>query len=178
MSSSETPRWLDGEEEEAWLALVAILLTLPTALDAQLQRDAGMTFYEYMVLAALSHLPGRAARMSDLAVLTNGSLNRLSQVVTKLEGRGWVRRGPDPSDGRVILAILTRSGQRVLDESAPGHVDSVRRLVFDPLSKTQVRQLRNAHRRIKAAIAPDSAFLDEADRPRRGPRTGTRSNSK
>jgi hypothetical protein len=38
--------------------------------------------------------------------------------------------------------------------AAPGHVQEVRRLVFDPLTKTQSRQLREIGRRITRAIDP------------------------
>jgi MarR family len=83
-------------------------------------------------MAALSYAPDWTRRMTELAELTSGSLPRLSQVVTKLEGRGWVRRRADPKDGRVTLAVLTKAGFRKLEESAQGHVETLRRLVFDP----------------------------------------------
>jgi DNA-binding MarR family transcriptional regulator len=90
-----------------------------------------------------------------LATQTEGSLPRLSQVVARLEQRGWVRRTPDPADGRYTLAILTDEGWTKAAEAAPGHVEEVRRLVFDPLTKTQSRQLREIGRRIMHAIDPD-----------------------
>jgi DNA-binding MarR family transcriptional regulator len=147
-------RWLDEEEDLAWLALAGVLFGLPGALDAQLRGDAGVTLYEYLVMAALSQAQDRTRRMTDLAELTNGSLPRLSQVVTKLDGRGWVRRRADPKDGRVTLAVLTKAGFRKVEESAPGHVETLRRLVFDPLTRTQVRQLFDIHNRIKRGLDP------------------------
>ena len=48
------------------------------------------------------------------------------------------------------------AGMRKLHETAPGHAEAVRRLVFDPLTKTQVRQLREILHRIIRAIAPDT----------------------
>ncbi|MDE3086608.1 MAG: MarR family transcriptional regulator [Acidobacteriota bacterium] len=155
MGTCGEPQWLDGEEERAWLALVAVLCTLPAALDGQLQREAGLTLYEYLVLASLSDHPEQSLRMSDLAVLTNGSLPRLSQVVTKLERRGWVRRTPDPGDGRCTRCALTSEGCAKLEESAPGHVGAVRRLVFDPITRAQVHQVCAIHERIRTAVAPD-----------------------
>lgn len=163
MARSGEPRWLDDDEERAWLALVAVVVTLPTALDGQLQREAGLTLFEYLVLASLSDQPERSLRMSELAVLTNGSLPRLSQVVTKLEQRGWVRRRPDPDDGRCTRCLLTAEGMRTLEEAAPGHVAAVRRLVFDPLTRAQVGQLRDIHLRIKSAVAPDSPLIARLD---------------
>jgi DNA-binding MarR family transcriptional regulator len=80
-------------------------------------------------------------RMSVLAMLAEGSLPRLSQVISRLEKRGWVRRTSDPADGRYTLAILTDEGLAKVVETAPGHVEEVRRLLFDPLTKAQARQL-------------------------------------
>ena len=164
MGPSREPHWLDAEEEQAWLALVAVVFTLPTALDGQLQREAELTLYEYLVLASLSATPERSLRMGELAVLTNGSLPRLSQVVTKLEQRGWVRRRSDPSDGRCTRCVLTADGYRKLEEAAPGHVAAVRRLVFDAITPGQVRQLRDVHLGIMGAVAPDSPLAAEAAR--------------
>src|SRR5687767_9175593 len=107
METPQEPRWLDDEEQQTWLALVGMIIRLPAALDAQLQRDAGMSHFEYQVLAGLSMSPGRTRRMSELAGFTEGSLSRLSQAVGRLEKRGWVRRTPDPADGRYTLAVLT-----------------------------------------------------------------------
>src|SRR5262249_46170064 len=148
----ETPRWLDDEERQTWLALVAMLIKLPPALDAQLQRDAGISHFEYQVLAALSEAPERTLRMSLLAWVSEGSLPRLSQVVGRLEKRGWVRRTPDPVDGRYTLATLTEEGLGKVTATAPGHVDAVRGLVFDSLTKAQARQLREIGRRVMRAI--------------------------
>jgi DNA-binding MarR family transcriptional regulator len=155
MDAPLEPRWLDPEETEAWRALAKILVRLPTALDAQLRRDAGITHFEYQVLALLSEAPGRTLRMSELATLAEGSLPRLSQVVARLEKRGWARRTPDPADGRYTLATLTGQGQAKVTQAAPGHVQEVRRLVLDPLTNTQTRQLRESSRRIMRAIGSD-----------------------
>jgi len=143
--------------------MVSMLIRVPAALDAQLQRDAGMSHFEYQVLAGLSEAPSRTLRMSTLAMLAEGSLPRLSQAVSRLERRGWVRRTPDPADGRYTLAILTDDGWAKVSETAPGHVEEVRRLLFDPLTKAQSRQLREIGRRIMTAIDPDDMCL--ADRP-------------
>lgn len=148
----EEPRWLDADERDAWLTLVALALRLFPALDSQLKRDAGMTHYDYQVLAVLSEAPRHTLRMSVLAASTEGSLPRLSQVVARLEKLGWVRRTPDPDDGRSTLAVLTPVGLRVLESAAPGHVDRVRQLVIDPLTRTQLRQLSTAGKRILRAV--------------------------
>ena len=103
--------WLDAEERRAFLALMSMAMRLEPTLDAQLRRDVGLTHFEYSVLANLSEADGGTRRMSELAWLSAGSLPRLSQVVTRLEKRGLVRREPDPDDGRYTRAVLTAAGR-------------------------------------------------------------------
>ena len=159
----EEPRWLSDEEAQSWIMLVSMIIRLPSALDEQLLRDAGISHFEYQVLAGLSMSPDRTRRMSDLAAFAEGSLSRLSQVVSRLESRGWVRRTPDPTDGRYTLAILTDDGWDKVVATAPGHVEEVRRLVFDPLTRAQHRQLREIGQRIMRAIDPDAACLESRE---------------
>lgn len=163
MEEAEEPRWLNSDEREAWLTLVGVMMKLPSALDAQLQRDAGLSHFEYMVLAGLSEAPGRTRRMSDLAGFAESGLPRLSQVVSRLEKRGWVRRSPDPGDGRITLATLTDDGWEKIVGTAPGHVQAVRALVFDPLTKAQSRQLGSIGKRILSVLDPDDYCLRSAD---------------
>ena len=95
------------DERAAWLRLVAVVELLPGVLDAQLRRDAGLTHFEYFVLAMLSEAPERTLRMTALAQRTNATLPRLSHVVRRLEDRGLVERFPCPEDGRATNARLT-----------------------------------------------------------------------
>jgi len=145
------PRWLSPEELEAWMATIGVITRLPNLLDRQLQRDSGLTHFEYQVLAGLSQAADRTMRMSTLAEFTEGQLPRLSQVGARLEMRGWIIRRPDPTDRRSTLATLTDAGMEVLVAAAPGHVEEVRRIVFDPLTAAQVRQLHEIGRRINEA---------------------------
>lgn len=163
METPDEPRWLNSDERQTWLTMVGVMMRLPTALDAQLQRDAGLSHFEYLVLAGLSEGPGRTRRMSDLADFAESGLPRLSQVVGRLEKRGWVRRAPDPSDGRITLATLTEEGWQKVVQTAPSHVEAVRTLVFDPLTKAQVRQLTAIGQRIMRAIDPDDRCLRSID---------------
>jgi DNA-binding MarR family transcriptional regulator len=91
-------------------------------------------------------------RMSSLAEVTNASLSRLSHLIERMEGRGLVRREPDPADGRFTNAILTDEGFQALAEAAPGHVAHVRSLVIDVLSPEQLRRMGLAADRIMSRI--------------------------
>lgn len=135
------PRWLDPVELEAWIQVAVMLAHLPAALDAQLQRDSGLSHFEYEVLSVLSDSRDMRLRMSELAALAGGSVSRLSHVVTRLERRGLVERRPCPDDARSILAQLTAEGHRTVVAAAPGYVENVRRLVIDRLDSEQVDRL-------------------------------------
>jgi DNA-binding MarR family transcriptional regulator len=149
------PRWLDDEQLDAWRRLVAVVELLPGVLDAQLQRDAGLSHYEYYVLAMLSETPGRALRMSRLAAATNATLPRLSHVVARLERRGLVERLASTEDRRAIVAHLTDAGWDKLVATAPGHVGTVREHVLDALTAEQVTQLGAIAGQILDRLDPD-----------------------
>ena len=134
-------RWLDDDELRAWLRLAGVMLRLGPALGSQLQRDADMTHFDYLCLAMLSEAEDHTLRMSELAARANASLSRLSHVVKKLEQRGWVERFPCPDSRRVTMARLTPTGYDVLVAAAPGHVETVRSLVFDDLDRDDVAAL-------------------------------------
>jgi DNA-binding MarR family transcriptional regulator len=135
-------RWLDDEEQRAWRAFLSAAQLLLDQLDRELQRDAKMPHAYYEILVVLSETPGRALRMSELAVRTRSSRSRLSHAVTKLEDYGWVRRHDCPTDKRGQLAQLTDKGFAALEAAAPGHVEGVRSHLFDQLDPAQVDQLR------------------------------------
>lgn len=143
---------LDTDQLAAWAGLASLLERLPTALDAQLQRDSGVTHFEHGVLFALDRAPERSLRMSVLAGYASCTLSRLSRAVTRLEAKGWVRRVVDPVDGRFTLAVLTDAGHDQVAQATPGHQALVRRTVFDTLSAAQVRQLGVISRRIAEAV--------------------------
>ncbi|MFJ3495445.1 MarR family winged helix-turn-helix transcriptional regulator [Streptomyces sp. NPDC086091] len=149
----DTPSpWLDADQQDLWQALLTVVIALPAALDRQLQRDAGISNFEYGVLARLSLSEGDTLRLSDLARLCDSTQPRLSKLMDRFEARDWVTRRPDPDDGRYTLATLTDAGRRKLAESAPEHVALVRRLVFDPLTAAQRRHLETALTRVAATV--------------------------
>jgi DNA-binding MarR family transcriptional regulator len=149
MSSTEQPvnadehadLWLTPGELDSWLSLSRLMIRLQWALDSQLQHDADLSMIEYMTMAMLSEAPESTLRMSVLADETSVSLSRLSHMVKRLESRGYVRREPDPADGRFTNAILLPGGLRKMHETAPGHVAYVRRLVVDNISAERLRRL-------------------------------------
>ena len=152
-------RWLNAEERAAWLRIAAVLGLLPSALDAQLNRDEGLTQFEYYCLAMLSEAPERTLRMTALAARTNATLPRLSRVTSGLEQSSLVVREPCPEDRRATNAVLTPAGWDKIVQAAPGHVAAVRELVIDALTPTQLAQLARICERLLTRLDPDGRML-------------------
>ena len=115
----------------------------------------------------LSEAPGRTLRMTALAQRTNATLPRLSHVVQRLEGRGLVERFPCPEDRRATNARLTAPGWDAVVAAAPGHVDTVRRHVLDPLTRAQLDQLTAIGDALLTRLDPEGtmrSLLDPAER--------------
>jgi DNA-binding MarR family transcriptional regulator len=153
-------RWLSPEQMAAWVRLIAVVELLPNALDGQLRRDAQLTHFDYYVLAMLSEAPEHTLRMTALAERTTATLARLSHVVQRLEGRGFLERFPCPQDRRATNARLTEAGWQKVRESAPGHVAAVRENVIDALSPAQITQLREIGDAILHRLDPDGTQAD------------------
>ena len=152
---SEDQKWLTGDEQRAWRALMAVVVLLPGALDTQLQHDSHLSNFEYGVLAMLSEAPDRTLRMSQLATLNDSSLSRLSHVARRLEERGTIVRQQCADDRRANIATLTDAGMTLVREAAPGHVARVRELIFDQLSGDQVSELEQIADAIRSNLDPE-----------------------
>lgn len=145
--------WLDADQQQNWRHLVALLMTLPTAIESDLQRTAGITMFEYLVLANLSEADETTLRMTDLAYKANSSLSRLSHVVSRLAKRGWVRKRPCANDGRVSEVVLTEAGLAKVVRAAPDHARLVQELVITPLTRPQLKALGGSAAAIVERIA-------------------------
>lgn len=158
MTHTEGTRWLDAQEQHIWAQVSTMILRLQPVLSTQLQREFGMSHFEYLIMARLSEAPGSMLRMSVLATLSGSSLSRLSQAIGRLEKRKWVARQPDPQDSHYTLATLTSAGLSRLEEVAPAHVATVRQFVFDRLTLDQARQLGAISQRILDGLPPDDSW--------------------
>jgi DNA-binding MarR family transcriptional regulator len=107
-----------------------------------------------MVLSLLQLAPQRVLRMKELAAGTNATLPRLSHVVSRLEERGLVERFPCPEDKRATNARLTDAGRRAIIRATPGHVETVRGLVLDQLSRQDIDALATVAGKIARNLDP------------------------
>ncbi len=124
--------WLTPKQQRAWVAYMRVQLRMNYEMNRQLQADSGLSLADYDVLVALSDNDA-GMRVSDLAAQIGWERSRLSHQLRRMEERGLTERRPSVEDGRTSNVVLTANGRRAITEAAPGHVDLVRALFFDPL---------------------------------------------
>ncbi|WP_121182039.1 MarR family winged helix-turn-helix transcriptional regulator [Nocardiopsis sp. Huas11] len=150
-------RWLSEDEQEAWRTFMAAVRLMESALDRQLRRDSGLPHAYFHALVVLSEAPDREMTMTALAERLLSSPSRLSHAVSRMEADGLIRRYKRPGDRRTTIAALTEAGLARLREAAPGHVDEVRRVVFDALDEEQVERLREISAAMLGALGEKSS---------------------
>ncbi|WP_242577108.1 hypothetical protein [Streptomyces sp. A10(2020)] len=94
------PRWLDPDEQQQWYAFATYVL------DTSCRRPGGagcsrtrvLAHFEYVALSALSTMApsGPCGFLSELGAVRGSTLSRLSNVVIRLEKRGWCGATPIP----------------------------------------------------------------------------------
>jgi DNA-binding MarR family transcriptional regulator len=146
------PRWLTAREQAVWRAYLDVMRLLLERLQRQLLEDGGMSLAEYEILVQLSETSQRRLRMAELADRAVTSRSRLTHTVSRLESRGLVRREPCPDDRRGVLCILTEDGFAALVAAAPGHVEAVRGIMFDPLELDDLEALGTAMDKVRAGL--------------------------
>jgi DNA-binding MarR family transcriptional regulator len=136
-------RWLSEAEQRAWRGLLQMTTKLEAQLNRELQEAGGLSLADYDVLVPLSEAPQGRLRVFELASDLGWERSRLSHHLGRMQRRGLVTREDCAADRRGAFVVLTDQGRTAIEEAAPAHVETVRRLVFEGLSAEQVRSLQS-----------------------------------
>jgi DNA-binding MarR family transcriptional regulator len=79
--------------------------------------------------------------MTDLADGVVYSRSGLTYQAGLLEKAGLVTRGPSAEDERSVTVTITGAGRERLARVFPGHIEVVRQMLFEPLSRDDVQAL-------------------------------------
>ena len=131
-------RWLTESEQRAWRRYLTMNAQLTARLARQLQTESGLSLPDFEVLVQLTDQPEPRMRIGELATALQWEKSRLSHHLARMQKRGLVCREDCPSDARGAFVVLTDQGRDAIENAAPGHVDTVRELVFDQLTAEQV----------------------------------------
>ena len=127
-------------------------------MNRQLQNDSDLSLADYHVLNALTGAPDGRLQVSDLAALIGWERSRASHQLRRLCERGLIERVPSKEDGRATDATLTKAGSEAIAAAAPGHVDLVRRMFFDPLPDELLAPLTAALEHVQVNINFNSSL--------------------
>jgi DNA-binding MarR family transcriptional regulator len=133
--------WLTAKEQRVWRRWLILNGRLSATLHKELHDDAGLSMPDYEVLVHLTDNPEGRIRVTDLARLLQWERSRVSHHTTRMERRRLVQRLECAEDGRGAFIVITPQGRAAIEQAAPGHVTTVRRLIFDALTADEIDAL-------------------------------------
>ncbi len=159
MSAANETRWLDAQEQQVWAQLSTMILRLQPVLSAQLQREFGISQFEYLITGASVggagiDAPDERARHDSPAARCRGCPRPSVASKSAVGCHGSLTRRTVGTP----LRFCNPAGLRQLQEAAPSHVAAVREFVFDRLTRAQARQLGAICQRILDGLPPDESW--------------------
>ena len=134
-------RLLSEAQMRAWRAFLGASTLVSARLNHELDEAAAISMYEYEILVRLFESEAGRVRMSQLADQVSYSRSRLTHTVGRLERAGYVLRSSCPNDRRGVYAHLTKAGYEFLAQTAPIHLDGVRRHLIDRFTPSELATL-------------------------------------
>jgi DNA-binding MarR family transcriptional regulator len=137
----ESPPSLDPNQLGAYFALIEVTSLLRHAIEQQLRETGDLSYVQFQLLARLGDSTTGSHRMTDLADGVVYSRSALTYQAGLLEKAGLVTRAPSPDDERGTTVTITDAGRALLAKVFPGHIEIVSHLLFEPLSRDDVKAL-------------------------------------
>jgi DNA-binding MarR family transcriptional regulator len=141
-------RALDPQQLGAYFVLTEAVSLLQYHVEQQLRAEGGLSYVQFQLLARLAdaHGPLTMTQLADGVVYSRSGLTYQADL---LEKAGLIARGPSPDDDRATLVTITGNGLALVDRVLPGHVQVIRRLLFDPLSGDDLHHLGDIMTRVR-----------------------------
>ena len=139
---------LDPQELGAYFVLMEAVSLLQHQVEQQLRAEGGISYVQFQLLARLAgaHVPLTMTELADGVVYSRSGLTYQAGL---LEKAGLITRGPSPDDDRATLVTITGTGLALFGRVLSGHVQVVRRLLFDPLTGNDVGYLGDIMARVR-----------------------------
>ena len=145
--SPEGVQALDPQELGAYFVLMEAVSLLQHRVEQQLRTEGDISYVQFQLLARLN--ARGPLTMTELADGVVYSRSGLTYQAGLLEKAGLITRGPSPDDDRATLVTITATGLALFDRVLPGHVQVVRRMLFDPLTGKDVGRLGDIMTRVR-----------------------------
>lgn len=140
---------LEPAELGAFFVLMEVNSLLGHAVEQQLRAEGDLTSVQFSILMRLLGAPGGQLRMTDLADSLVHSRSGLTYQAGLLEKAGLVTRAPSAEDERGTTVAITGAGRERVASVLPGHVEVVRRMLFDALVGDDLATLTGVLTRVR-----------------------------
>jgi DNA-binding MarR family transcriptional regulator len=139
---------LDPRQLGTYFALTEAVSLLQYQVEQQLRAEGDLSYVQFQLLARLvdAHGPLTMTQLADGVVYSRSGLTYQAGL---LEKAGLITRGSSPDDERATLVTITGQGRALFDRLLPGHVQVIRRLLFDPLSDDDLHHLGDIMTRVR-----------------------------
>jgi DNA-binding MarR family transcriptional regulator len=158
-------RWLTDDEQRAWRGLIQMTSRLDARLNRELQQSSGLSLADYDVLVLLTEAADGRLRVFEIAADLHWEQSRLSHHLARMQRRGLVTREECTTDRRGAFVVLTGTGRSAIEKAAPAHVATVRRLVFDGISKERVAMLESTVNEILSRLDQGESSVSASEVP-------------
>lgn len=139
---------LDPQQLGAYFALMEAVSLLQHRVEQQLRAEGGLSTVQFQILASLAAADGQLT-MTQLADGVVYSRSGLTYQAGLLEKAGLITRGPSADDERATLVTITEAGRELFDRVLPPHVRVVQRMLIEPLTDDDLRQLGDIMTRVR-----------------------------
>jgi DNA-binding MarR family transcriptional regulator len=139
----------------AWTRLLRGQAATRRTLDAELQREHGLTVVGFEALLLLSQAREQALRRVDLAEGLGLTPSGVTRLLDGLERDGLVAKRTCELDARVTYAVLTEAGRERLERASCSHVGSVRALFEERFTPDELETLAELLGRLPGASTPE-----------------------
>ena len=142
-----------AERLRCWRLFFESAMALLDVLDAELERDAGISQRWYDVLVHLEESPD-GVPMNVLADRILYSKSGFTRVVDRMEEASLIQRVRPDNDRRTILVVPTETGAATLQRARRYHRDGIQRHFAQHLTDTDVKALTRALEKVSAHARP------------------------
>lgn len=143
---------LDEIEDQCWQDFLESSTLLLGRINQRLLARHDLNLFDFLVLDALARSAGGSARMGDLAHAMVIAPSRLTELMRRMESQGLVSRSRSRTDGRGVIASVTREGRARVRPAARTYVEAVRVFYFAQMSRPQMIALGDSCRRISVPL--------------------------
>jgi len=151
--ASSSPNALDGFFDD----LVRCETRIYNAIGEALRAEHGIVASQFEFLRFVRDHPG--CRVADVAANFAAGIGASSKGCDRLVARGWIKRTPNPADGRSSLLSLTAKGERLTADAEATFARRLSELVTPAVEPGRLTAAREALAELRRALERDRIGL-------------------